>query len=118
VTELPTELLARRFQLAPLPPHAARPGVLAQRIDHCAPDSPFGERFKLDPARLIEAVSRVYQTDDTILHEIPDINRMGHRCCDAASQLLHERDASEDSRVVRTNLGAHECDLRRQVRQP
>jgi len=118
VTKLPTELFAGRFQLAPLPAHTARPGVLAQRVDHRTPDSPFGKGFKLDPARLIEAVGRVYQTDDAILHKIPDINRMGHRSCDAASQLLHEGDASKDSRVVRTNLGAHECDLRRQVRQP
>src|SRR5215475_8524683 len=43
---------------------------------------------------------------------------MGHRRCDATGQLLHEGDASDDPRVVRTDLGAHECDLRRQVRQP
>src|SRR5215510_1437042 len=43
---------------------------------------------------------------------------MGHRGRDAAGQLLDKWDAGDDPRVVRTNLGAHECDLRSQVRQP
>jgi len=118
VSQLAAQFLARRFQLATLTSNASRPGVLAQRVNHCAPNAPFCERFELDPARLVEAVGRVNQTDDAILNQIPNVNRMRHRSCDAAGQLLDEGDAGEDPRVVRTNLGAHECDLRRQVRQP
>jgi len=52
-------LLARRFEFTPLPADASRPRVLAQRVDHRAADTTFGERLELDPARFVEAVRRV-----------------------------------------------------------
>jgi len=74
VAELPSEFLARRFQLAALTTDPTRPGILAQRVDHGPPDSPFGEGLELDAARFVEAVRRVNQADDAILHEISDID--------------------------------------------
>jgi len=74
VPQLAPQFLARRFKLTSLPANAARPGVLAQRIDHGAPNPSLRERFKLDPTRLVKAVSRVDQTDDPILHQVADID--------------------------------------------
>jgi hypothetical protein len=44
------KLLARRLNLAALPADAARPGVLAEGVDHGASNAPFGERLELDAA--------------------------------------------------------------------
>ena len=86
--ELAAQLLARGFQLAALTADAARPGVLAQRVDHRAADAPLGERLELDAARLVEAVRGVDQTDDAVLDEIADIDRVRHRGRHAAGELL------------------------------
>jgi hypothetical protein len=32
--------------------------------------------------------------------------------------LFYKRNAGNNARILGTNLGAHECDLRRHVRQP
>jgi len=74
VTELPSKLLAGGLELAPLAADATWPGILAESIDHRAPDTTFGERFELDAARLVEAVGCVNQTDDAVLNEIPNID--------------------------------------------
>ena len=55
--ELAAQLLARGLELAPLAAHAARPGVLAQRVDHRAAHAPLGEGLELDAAVLVEAVA-------------------------------------------------------------
>ena len=119
VAELAAQLLAGGFELAPLAAHAARPGVLAQGVDHRAPDPTLGECLELDAARLVEPVRRVDQADDAVLNEIADVDRVGHRGGDATGKLLDERETGCDARTDCTlALGAHECDLRRQVRQP
>jgi len=74
VAEFPTQLLARRFQFSTLPAHAARPRILAQGVDHRAPNPALGEGFKFDPARFIEAVGRVNQADDAILNQVSNID--------------------------------------------
>ena len=56
--QLAAQLLARGLELAALAANAARPGVLAQRVDHRAADAPLGEGLELDAARLVEAVAR------------------------------------------------------------
>jgi len=120
MAKLTAELLAGRLELAPLPAHAARPGVLAEGVDHRTPDATFRERLELDASRFVEAMRRVNQTDDAVLDEVPDVDGMGHRGGDATGKLLNERKTGCDARVDRYRalaLGAHECDLRRQVRQ-
>src|SRR5262249_19579798 len=74
MSKLAAERFARRVELAPLAAHATRPGVLAERVDHRAADAALGERLELDPARLVEAVRRVDQAEDAVLHEIGDID--------------------------------------------
>ena len=82
-----------------------------------APDPTLGKCLELDAARLVEPMRRVNQADDTILNEIADVDGMGHRGCNATGKLLDERETGSNARIDRTTLGAHECDLRRQVRQ-
>ena len=106
------ELLARRLDLAALPADAARPGVLAEGVDHGAADSPFGECLELDAAVFVEAMGRIDEADDPVLDEIPDVDRVGHGCRHAAGKLLDERDAGNDSRIFFGAMGAHERDLR------
>jgi len=48
VAQRGAEFFARRFELAPDAAHAARPGVLAQRVDHRAADATLGEGLELD----------------------------------------------------------------------
>jgi hypothetical protein len=89
--QLPSKLLTSGLELSPLPANAAWPGILPEGIDHRAADTTFGERLELDASRLVEAVGCVNQTDDAILDEIPNIDGMGHRGCDATGKLLDER---------------------------
>ena len=79
-----------RVMLAAHAPDPAGLGVLAQRVDHRATDPAFGERLELDPTAVVEAVSRVDQSDDAVLHEIAEVNGMRHGCGHAAGQSLHE----------------------------
>jgi hypothetical protein len=78
-------------------------------------DATLGERLELDASRFIEPVRCVDQADDTVLHEVPNIDRMGHRRCHATSQLLDERKMGNDARIffALTLTRAHLCDLRR-----
>ena len=99
MAQFPSELLACRFELAALAAHAAWPGVLPKGVDHRAPDPTFGERLELDAARLVEAVRRVNQTDDTILDKIPNVDGMGHRGCDATGKLFDERETGCNARI-------------------
>ena len=109
VAQLAAQLLARGLELAPLTAHAARPGVLAERVDHRAANPPLGERLELDAARLVEAVRGIDQTDDAVLDEVADVDRMGHCGRHATGELLDERNARRSTRglSVRWLLGAH-----------
>jgi len=91
MAQFSTQLLTSGFELASLTTDAARPSVLAESIDHRAPNTTFGERLKLDPARLVEAVGCVNQTNDTVLDEIPNVDGMGHRGSNATGKLFDER---------------------------
>jgi len=73
-SQLATQLLARRLELAALTAHAARPGVLAERVDHRPPDAAFRECLELDAARFVESVRGVDQPDDPVLDEIADVD--------------------------------------------
>ena len=100
VAERDAQLLARGFELAPDAAHAARPGVLAQRVDHRAADAALGEGLELDAARLVEPLGGVDQADDAVLHEIAQVDRVRHRGGHAARQGLDKRQASFDSRIL------------------
>jgi len=106
-SELAPELLARRFQFAPLTADAARPRILAQRVDHRPPDTPLGKGLELDPTGLVEAVRGIDQADDAVLDEVPNIDGVGHRGRHTPSELLDERNAVDDAGVVGAGLGAH-----------
>jgi hypothetical protein len=113
--KLAAKLLARRFQFTPLPTNASRPCVLAERVDHRAADATLGEGLELDAARFVEAVRRVDQANHTVLHQVPNINRVGHRRSHPASELLDERKIGNDAGILfaLTLTRAHEHDLRR-----
>jgi hypothetical protein len=76
------------LELAALATDAARPGVLAQRVDHRAAHAALGKRLELDAPILVEAVGRVDEADDAVLHEVADVDRVRHRGCHAAGQSL------------------------------
>ncbi|HVQ17208.1 MAG TPA: hypothetical protein VMS40_26570 [Vicinamibacterales bacterium] len=117
VPQLPSQLFTCRFELAALAANATWPGVLTQRVNHCAPDATFGERLEFDTARLVETMRGVDEPNDTVLDKISDVDRVGHRGRDTSSELFYERNAVDNARILRNCLGAHECDLRRHVRQ-
>jgi len=93
VTERDAQPLARGFELAAHAAHAARPGVLAQRVDHRAADASLGEGLELDAARLFEPPCRVDQAEDAVLHQVAEVDGVRHRGGDAARQRLDERKA-------------------------
>ena len=72
--EFAAQFLAGGLELTPLTADAARPGVLAQRVDHRATDATLGKRFELDTARLVEAVRGIDEADDAVLDEIANID--------------------------------------------
>jgi hypothetical protein len=116
--QLASQLFSGGFELAALSAHSSWPSVLAQSVDHGSPDTTFSERLELDTARLVKPVRSVDEPNDTILDKISNVNRVGHRGRDTSSELFYERNTGNNARILRTNLGAHECDLRRHVRQP
>src|SRR3954466_1592284 len=62
-TVFAAKLFARRFDLAPLAANAARPRILAERIDHGATHAPLRECLELDAATLVETLGRIDQTE-------------------------------------------------------
>ena len=104
--ELAAELLARGFELAPLPPDAARPGVAPQRVDHRAADAALGERLELDAAVLVEPARRVDQSEHAVLHEVAELDRVRHRRGDAPRQRLDERQSGGDAFAMTGGRGA------------
>ncbi len=97
VAQLAAKLLAGGFELAALAAHAARPGVLAKRVDHRAPHPPLGKGFELDAPILVEAVRCVDKPNHAVLHEVSDVDRVRHRGGHAASQGLDKRKTGNDS---------------------
>ena len=97
--------LARGFELASLATDAARPGVLAKRVNHRAADAALGKRLELDAARLVEAVRRVDETEDAILNEIAEVDRVRHRGRHSPGERLYERKPCDDPVVGRGSYG-------------
>ena len=93
MAERRAQLLARRLELASHAADAARPRVLAQRVDHRAANAPLGERLELDPARIVEAMRRVDQADHAVLDEIAQVDRVRHRRRHASGERLDKRQA-------------------------
>jgi len=73
-SELAPELLPGGLELPALTPDAARPCILAERVDHRATNSTLGKRLELDAASLVKAVSCVDEADDSILDKIADVD--------------------------------------------
>jgi len=94
VPQLGAELLARGLQLAPDPAHAARPRVLAERVDHGPADPPLGKGLELDPTAVVEAMGGVDETDDAVLDQVAQVDRMRHRRRHPSRQCLHEGQSS------------------------
>jgi len=67
-------LLAGGLELPALPADAARPRILAERVDHRATNSTFGKRLELDAAGLVKALGCVDEADDSILDKIADVD--------------------------------------------
>jgi len=116
-TVLAPQRFARGLKLAPLAPHTARPGVLAQGINHRAADTTLSKRLELDAAAFIEATGRVDEPDDAILHKIPNINRVRHRRGDTTGELFDKRNAGHDKRIFLITLRTHGHNLRSALTQ-
>jgi len=118
VAERGAQFLTGGLQLAAHPAHAARPGVLAQRIDHRPADAAFRKRLELDAARVVEAVGGIDQADHAILHQVAQVDRVRHGCRHAAGQCFDKRDAGFDAagftrrRVFVGGLGSHRGHLK------
>jgi len=67
-------LLPGGLELPALPADAARPCILAERVDHRATNSTFGKRLELDAASLVKAVGCVNEADDSVLDKIADVD--------------------------------------------
>jgi len=104
VAQFPAQLLTRRFELTTLSPHASWPRILPQRVDHRTANATLGKRLELDATGLVEPVSRINQPDDPVLHQVTDIDRMGHRRGDATGKLFDERYARDHAGVVTASL--------------
>ena len=72
--------------MAVLPLAQARPRIAAQRVDHRASHAALRKRLELDPARVVETIRCVDQADDAILHQISNVDRVGHRRVDHRRQ--------------------------------
>ena len=94
---LAAERFAGRLELATLAADAARPGVLAQRVDHRAADATLGEGLELDAAALVEAVRGVDQADHPVLDQVAQVDRVRHRRGHPARHGFDERQAGDDA---------------------
>ena len=88
---------ARGLELTTLAANATRPGVLAERVDHGAANPPLGKGLELDAAILVEAVGRVDEADDAVLHQVADVDRMRHGGRHPTGKGLDERQAGDDA---------------------
>jgi len=98
---LVTQTLAQghpgRFDLATDTAHPAGPGILPQRVNHGAADAAFRKGLELDTPRFIEPLRRINQTQHTVLHQVTNLDRVGHRRSHAARQCLDEWKAGSDT---------------------
>src|SRR5262249_24263486 len=110
VAKLAAQRFARRIELTPLAPDAARPRILAERVDHRPADAALGKGLELDAALLVEAVRRIDQAEDAVLDEIRDVDRIRHRRRPTPGKRFNERQAGNDSAILvgGDRLGAHE----------
>jgi len=99
--QLAAQLLARGLELTTLAAHAPRPGVLAECVNHGATHPPLGEGLELDAPVLIEAVGRVDEPNDAVLHKVADIDRMRHGGRHPAGKGLDERQTGDDAMTLR-----------------
>jgi hypothetical protein len=101
--------LTRGINLTALTADAAGPGVPTQRVDHRASDAALGEGLELDPAILVEPPRRIDKPEHAVLHEIPDINRVGHGRRHPTGKRLHKGEACDDAASLTgwDGLGTH-----------
>jgi hypothetical protein len=100
VPQLTSQFLASGFELAALTTDPARPGVLAQSVDHGSPYATFGKRLEFDAARLIEPVRCVDEPNDTVLDKISDVDRVGHRGRNTSGELFYKGNAGNNARIL------------------
>jgi hypothetical protein len=62
-----------------------------------------------DPAIFVEPVRGIDQSDDAVLHQVADIDRVRHRRRHAAGKRFDKRETGNDAAVVSggDRLGAH-----------
>jgi len=108
---LAAQLLPRGLEFSPHATHAARPRIPPERVDHGPTNTPLRECLELDPATLVEAVRGVHQAQDPILHQVVDLDGVGHGRRDTPRQGLHERQAGLDAVTlgVGHGLSLHGC---------
>ena len=111
VAERGAQLLAGGLELAADAAHAARPGVLAQRVDHRAAHAALGEGLELDAAGFLEAAGGVDQPEHAVLHEVTEIDGVRHGGRHSAGQRFDERKALLDAGVDGFGqlLGGHDA---------
>ena len=114
---IPVSAPRARLRAPALPANSSRPGILAQRVNHGSPNATFSKRLELDAARLVKPVRCVDEPNHTILDKISMSIEWGIVAATRRA-LFYKGNAGNNARILRTNLGAHECDLRRHVRQP
>ena len=95
--ELAAQLLARRFQLAADAAHATRPRIAPQGVNHGAAHAAFRKRLELDAAALVEPMGGVDQANHPVLHQVAQVDRVGHGGRHAARQRLDKRQTRRDA---------------------
>ncbi|MGC4082448.1 MAG: hypothetical protein QM736_10165 [Vicinamibacterales bacterium] len=105
MSQLATQRFACRVELAALAANAARPRILAERVDHRPAHATLGEGLELDASRFIEAVGGIDETKDPVLDEVADVNRVRHRRRHAAGQRFNKWQAGHDSAVLSGGSG-------------
>jgi len=110
VPQLAPQRLAGRLQLAPLAADAPRPGLAPKRVDHRAAHPPLREGLELDAARLVVALRRVNQAEHAVLHQIADVDRVGHRGGEPARKRFDEGKTGHHASAL---VGGKRCDVHR-----
>ena len=100
MSQFAAQRLTRGIQLATLATNAARPGVAAQRVDHGATNASFGECLEFDPTIGIEAVRSVDEAEHAVLHEIADVDRVGHRRRHASRESFDKWQSGDDAAIL------------------
>src|SRR5204862_6949068 len=74
-----------------------------------AANAPFRKRLEFDAPRRVEAVSRVDQPDDSVLHKVAHVDRMRHRRRHPARERFDEGESGDYATILTggDGLGAH-----------